>query len=731
MSQQNKITLQSDINSQIADNTSGNISAADVRDNLINMTDSLLFNSGSQGITGSLTVTEGITGSLQGTATTASYVVTAQTASYVETAQTASFVLTASYVENAQTASYVENAQTASFVELAQTASYVETAQTASYTVNAQQATSVYTLGTDSNVTLYPALVGASFSSYNTLTVDSGAQFSYNPSTNTLTVPNIEGTATTASYVENAQTASFVELAQTASYVETAQTASYTVNAVSASYASTASYIPITETAADVNLTLTLTNGNSLLKDQYNSITYNPANNVLNVVAFTNFTGSITSQDSISSTGGFTGSLQGTASYASTASYVNPLNQEVILTGNITASGDLRLTTAGNAVVRPIIDLTPNGTATYNPNTTTTTAYANYGINVITTATATNYCLRLPQTPVKGKSVTIVNNSGINIVLFPSVAGGSINGVIDGVEIIPSDGKSYTFDCYENPLPGGWSLSTSPATGNTSISTGVINWNYGSSTSSSIAYVNDSIKALGGGTATPNIYNGLNITSQYTAGTISWVWNGVTYYSAFSNITPDTIPGTDVWQSIDSIKIKTNITASLANSFYANFGIGFSRDIYFAGTTSTPWTPQAFFQQQDWLNFSSSVLAPWFNSHPGTKGSWQNGSSGGNSYTTTIGVTPGVFTPSQASQYTSDNIGDPGTLTFTINNIPAYLDSVGLRMIGRSPIGSVYTPLTGLVDVWYSQTFSPVFSAHPGTPLIPNIKFNTTFNVQI
>ena len=51
MSQQNQSTLQSAINTQLADNTSGAISAADVRDNLINMTDSLLFNSGSQGIT--------------------------------------------------------------------------------------------------------------------------------------------------------------------------------------------------------------------------------------------------------------------------------------------------------------------------------------------------------------------------------------------------------------------------------------------------------------------------------------------------------------------------------------------------------------------------------------------------------------------------------------------------------------------------------------------------------
>jgi hypothetical protein len=73
MSQQNQSTLQAAINTQLADNTTGDISAADVRDNLINMTDSLLFNSGSQGITGSFTATS-FTGSLQGTATTASYI---------------------------------------------------------------------------------------------------------------------------------------------------------------------------------------------------------------------------------------------------------------------------------------------------------------------------------------------------------------------------------------------------------------------------------------------------------------------------------------------------------------------------------------------------------------------------------------------------------------------------------------------------------------------------------
>jgi hypothetical protein len=82
MSQQSKNTLQSAINTQIADNTSGNITAANVRNNLINITDSLLFNTGSQAITGSLTVTGGITGSLFGTAATASYVLGTTIKSY-------------------------------------------------------------------------------------------------------------------------------------------------------------------------------------------------------------------------------------------------------------------------------------------------------------------------------------------------------------------------------------------------------------------------------------------------------------------------------------------------------------------------------------------------------------------------------------------------------------------------------------------------------------------------
>jgi len=53
-------------------------------------------------VTGSLIVTQGITGSLQGTATTASYVQNAVTASYVLQAVSASFSTTSSFAQNVQ-----------------------------------------------------------------------------------------------------------------------------------------------------------------------------------------------------------------------------------------------------------------------------------------------------------------------------------------------------------------------------------------------------------------------------------------------------------------------------------------------------------------------------------------------------------------------------------------------------------------------------------------------------
>jgi cell division ATPase FtsA len=113
MSQQSKTTLQSAINTQIADNTSGNITAANVRNNLINITDSLLFNTGSQAITGSLIVTGGITGSLQGTASWATNAInatTAATASFINGTNTKTYGIYSENYSYPSTASFVRYA---------------------------------------------------------------------------------------------------------------------------------------------------------------------------------------------------------------------------------------------------------------------------------------------------------------------------------------------------------------------------------------------------------------------------------------------------------------------------------------------------------------------------------------------------------------------------------------------------------------------------------------------
>jgi len=77
--------------------------------------------SGSLTVTGSLNVTGGITGSFQGVATTASYVLNAVSASF---ATTASYAISASIATSAVTASYVLNAVSASFATTAVTSSF-------------------------------------------------------------------------------------------------------------------------------------------------------------------------------------------------------------------------------------------------------------------------------------------------------------------------------------------------------------------------------------------------------------------------------------------------------------------------------------------------------------------------------------------------------------------------------------------------------------------------------
>jgi hypothetical protein len=82
-----------------------------------------------------------------------------------------------------------------------------------------------------------------------------------------------------------------------------------------------------------------------------------------------------------------------------------------------------------------------------------------FNLNVIEAGVSGPYIIRLPYPPVKGKSSTVINNTGYIVSVFPSIEGGSINGVINSIANVPPDGKPYTFYCWENPLPGAWTWS--------------------------------------------------------------------------------------------------------------------------------------------------------------------------------------------------------------------------------------------------------------------------------
>jgi hypothetical protein len=190
---------------------------------------------------------------------------------------------------------------------------------------------------------------------------------------------------------------------------------------------------------------------------------------------------------------------------------LNTLNQKYL-------SGDI-------VVVEPVAeDVSTNGV---DGNTT---AYLNYGINVITTADASNFAIRLPYPPVKGKTVTIINTTAFSISVYPSIVGGSINGVVDGVAIIPADKKSYFFTCWENPLPGAWSW-TPPATNQ--FDSGIVNISHTNGNSTSARIWNDTNKFVG--TSFPPISVGNSLSPQ-----LGYYFNGTkitfTRIKVYSNI---------------------------------------------------------------------------------------------------------------------------------------------------------------------------------------------------
>ena len=192
------------------------------------------------------------------------------------------------------------------------------------------------------------------------------------------------------------------------------------------------------------------------------------------------------------------------------------------------------------------------GTTALNTSTT-----LSYGVNVFTTITSTNRAAKLPAA-ITGQIVIVVNNTTSALTLYPSMVGGSINGVVDGVATVPPDGKPYSFYCIKNPLPGAWTWSA-PAT--SQFDSGVISIAVSSGTGFNgnnpfiTAYDNTIKTILSGFTSFNAGYNGKN--------------KGLFLGSASS---PDAIyfkPPTS-WNSITKIKVYTNAAASSRVNLLAN-----------------------------------------------------------------------------------------------------------------------------------------------------------------
>lgn len=191
-----------------------------------------------------------------------------------------------------------------------------------------------------------------------------------------------------------------------------------------------------------------------------------------------------------------------------------------------------------------VSDLTLQGT------TNASTSQAIYGINIIDTATTSNLATRLPDAKT-GKQTTFVNNSTMSILVFPSVVGGKINGVVDGYASIPNDGRPYTFSCVDNPLPGAWVWSP-PAVGQIQLPT------------ISVAHTNGTgTAAYGVGTAGAQLINPAGAN-----------WYDNVSVSGFPTLTFNVIsgsaPGRDYWLSVPNLTpLRTLVTTKVYSNFVA------------------------------------------------------------------------------------------------------------------------------------------------------------------
>jgi len=205
----------------------------------------------------------------------------------------------------------------------------------------------------------------------------------------------------------------------------------------------------------------------------------------------------------------------------------------------------------------------------------TTTAIAEYGVNVFRTITGSDYCAKLPQ-PVTGQSTYIVNMTTLALVLYPSNMGGQINNLpVDVPVTIPPDGQPHLFICIENPLPGAWTWTT-PATGQ--YDSGVITSNT-SGGSNVIMAANDAnqIERIGYYSASSWAYDGKNapliqkIAATYVCFKPTSAWLGITKVKVYTNLSAT---GASVEFALTAGMLQNNYDSSTGDFVSAGTGGG-------------------------------------------------------------------------------------------------------------------------------------------------------------
>jgi len=398
----------------------------------------------------------------------------------------------------------------------------------------------------------------------------------------------------------------------------------------------------------------------------------------------------------------------------------------LIISGTAALSGDVSFTTSGSGVIQTVTEFTPTGTASYGSTldnvSTSTTTYLQYGINIVATGSlgTGSYCCRLPQVPKKGKSVTIVNNDGIDLLVFPGTSSGDINGNIDGYFTVPSDGNSYVFNCYENPLPGGWSVINIP-NGNTAYNTGIITYN--ATSSGVLSFINQSIKVITPGVGGGNVFVSSNVVE---VGIISPPGGQPSnaYY----------LP-TNPWKKINSISILTNVPESFKYYSSLTLSLQATLAIKFGGTMVDGVGNGVFYD----MSVINSMVLAWSQANLGNDFAYGNWSGGSQLVHQFDGGTLGTFTSASLNNpnISAGGVGAPGTMKMTWNINP-YMNGVSIsRMIGKFYIGSIlgtYNGASQLYDIYWFHSFSPsinILGTYNGnfSTNINNVKFRMILNV--